>query len=73
MRRLSRTLLAATALTVVLAAPSAASACSRVASPLGSDSGAGSEAQPFKTAQRLADSLAPGQVGCLRAGSYSGG
>jgi len=72
--RLALIALASALLTAVAAAPAAdAASCSRVASPLGSDGGVGSEAQPFKTAQRLADSLAPGEVGCLRAGSYSGG
>src|SRR5579883_2011471 len=43
------------------------SLCDRFASPAGSDGdGAGSIASPYRTAQKLADSLAPGQVGCLR-------
>jgi parallel beta-helix repeat protein len=41
-----------------------------VASPNGSDSAAGSEAAPFRTPQRLADSLGPGLTGCLREGLY---
>jgi hypothetical protein len=49
-----------------------AAGCDRVASPGGSDSAAGTETQPFRTVQKLADSLAAGQTGCLRAGSYSG-
>ncbi len=63
--------------TFLLAAParadSAPTVCDKLASPLGSDAGSGSAAAPFRTAQKLADSLAPGQVGCLRAGSYGDG
>ncbi len=44
--------------------------CTRVASPAGSDSGAGSLNAPFRTAQKLADSLRPGDTGCLREGRY---
>jgi parallel beta-helix repeat protein len=42
-------------------------------SPQGSDAGTGAPTAPFRTAQKLADSLAPGQVGCLHAGTYGGG
>ena len=49
----------------------AASGCSKVASPSGSDSAAGSESAPYRSAQKLADSLASGQTGCLRAGTYT--
>ncbi len=45
--------------------------CSLYASPAGSDSGSGSLQSPFLTAQKLVDSLAPGQTGCLRGGTYS--
>jgi parallel beta helix pectate lyase-like protein len=45
--------------------------CTRVAAPGGSDSGAGTESDPFATAQRLVDSLGPGDVGCLRQGTYN--
>jgi len=44
--------------------------CNRTAAPTGSDSAAGTTAAPFRTAGRLADSLQPGQTGCLRAGTY---
>jgi parallel beta-helix repeat protein len=47
-----------------------ASGCDRYASPAGSDSAAGTEGAPFRTAQQLANSLAAGQTGCLRAGTY---
>jgi hypothetical protein len=54
------------------ASPAAAAAgCDRVASPQGSDSDPGTLARPFRSAQRLADALSPGETGCLRAGDYS--
>lgn len=46
-------------------------ACTKYASPSGNDRGGGSAARPFKTAQRLADSLRAGQTGCLRGGVYA--
>jgi hypothetical protein len=49
----------------------AATTCDRVASPTGSDAGAGTLASPYRSAERLADSLAAGQTGCFRAGTYS--
>ena len=54
----------------VVADSPAASGCDRVAAPSGSDSAAGSAAAPYRTAGKLADSLQPGQTGCLRAGTY---
>jgi hypothetical protein len=48
-----------------------AASCTRYAAPLGSDVNPGSRLRPFKTAQRLVDSLSPGATGCLRAGTYS--
>ena len=45
-------------------------ACTRYAAPGGSDSSRGTKRRPFRTAQRLADSLRPGQIGCLRGGVY---
>ena len=47
--------------------------CDRVASPFGSDGSTGTLAAPFRSVQKLADSLRSGQVGCLRAGTYSAG
>lgn len=44
--------------------------CTKVASTKGSDSSVGSRRKPFRTPQRLARVLRPGQVGCLRAGVY---
>ena len=70
---------AALLLATIFALPSFAQAdgvsasCDRVAAPSGSDSAAGTVAAPLRTAQALANALAPGQVGCLRAGSYGGG
>jgi Right handed beta helix region len=60
---------------VPIALPATASAkanvgCTKIASPAGSDSGAGTAGHPFATAQRLVGSLAPGQTGCLRTGVY---
>jgi len=48
----------------------AATSCDKVAAPSGSDSAAGTAAAPYRTAGKLADSLQPGQTGCLRAGAY---
>src|SRR5215212_6984431 len=70
-------LAAAAAATLILAseAPSgqhpSVKLCARFAAPRGSDANPGTKTRPFKTAQRLADSLRPGQTGCLRAGTYS--
>jgi hypothetical protein len=61
---------AAVMVAAVVGSSSAATSCDRVASTSGSDSAAGSAASPFRTAQKLVDSLAPGQTGCLRAGMY---
>ena len=47
--------------------------CDKVAAPSGSDSANGSPATPLRTTGALANGLAPGQVGCLRAGVYGGG
>jgi hypothetical protein len=44
--------------------------CTRYAAPWGRDGNRGTEARPFRTAQRLARSLRAGQTGCLRAGVY---
>lgn len=53
-------------------APGAAAAttCTKFASTSGSDSAAGTVDAPYRTAQHLADSLAPGDTGCLRGGTY---
>jgi parallel beta helix pectate lyase-like protein len=72
------TRLALVSLALVLAAcgfaadpdDSEAAVCDRVAATGGSDRHAGTQRHPFRTAQRLANSLRPGQTGCLRAGTY---
>jgi len=43
--------------------------CDRFAAPGGSDGASGTAASPYKTAQKLQDSLKPGQVGCLKPGA----
>lgn len=69
--------LALALLACMAAAPSRAGAapstCDKLASPSGSDTGDGSPGSPFRTAQQLVDALSPGEVGCLRAGTYGGG
>jgi parallel beta-helix repeat protein len=77
-RRKLATTLVLVGLTAGLAAPaaraeSAPTTCDKLSSPQGSDTGTGAATSPFRSAQKLADSLAPGQVGCLRAGTYEGG
>jgi len=47
-----------------------AGACSRAASVSGSDSHPGTVARPFRTVERLAERLRPGQVGCLLGGTF---
>ena len=49
-----------------------AAGCDRVASPLGSDAFPGTTGAPYATVEHLANSLDPGQTGCLRAGVYQG-
>ena len=47
--------------------------CSRIAAPWGSDTrGRGTVAHPYRSLTRLDESLRPGQVGCLRGGTYGG-
>ena len=47
-----------------------ATSCDRFAAPSGSDWARGGPRAPFRTVQRLVNSLRPGQTGCLRAGTY---
>jgi hypothetical protein len=70
--RLLAVSLALTALPAFLptASQAAAPPCTKVAAPNGSDSGNGSDQAPFRTLKALSDSLAPGETGCLRAGTY---
>jgi len=44
--------------------------CDKVASPGGSDENPGTVSAPFRSPQALADTLGPGQTGCLRGGIY---
>lgn len=44
--------------------------CTKYASPSGVDSAAGTLSAPYRSAQRLADSLRAGAVGCLKNGVY---
>jgi parallel beta-helix repeat protein len=46
----------------------AATRCDRHASPRGSDAAPGTAARPFRSVQRLARALRPGQTGCLERG-----
>ena len=68
---LSLLALAGLGLSVAPRTAQAADGCSKVAAPYGVEGAAGSESEPFGSAQELADSLAPGETGCLRGGSYS--
>ena len=46
-----------------------AASCDRFAAPNGSDSAPGTASAPFRTAQKLQDSLSAGQTGCLKPGA----
>jgi len=46
--------------------------CHRYVAPNGSDRGPGTAFRPFRSVQRLVDSLQPGQTGCLLPGLYVG-
>ncbi len=72
LRRSLLAVVAAGGAIAVSAAPAAAdTTCTRVAAPNGSDSAAGTIDAPYASAQRLVQSLQPGDTGCLRAGTYS--
>ena len=45
--------------------------CDRVAATSGSDGNSGTILSPYRSGQKLADSLASGQRGCLRAGTFA--
>jgi parallel beta-helix repeat protein len=62
--------MAAAAALVFAPAASADVTCTQYAAPSGSDSAEGTLDAPYRTAQQLANSLNPGDVGCLRAGTY---
>ena len=63
--------LATATIAVVSADPASAADCTKFAARTGSDSNSGTAASPFKSAQKLVDSLSAGQTGCLRAGAYT--
>jgi parallel beta-helix repeat protein len=69
-RILLTSLVAVAAVGTAPAASASAAECDKVAAPGGSNSAAGTEAAPYATFQKLVDSLAPGQNGCLRGGTY---
>jgi parallel beta-helix repeat protein len=54
-------------------AASVSVSCSLYASPSGSDSHSGSSSKPFQTVQKLVNSLAAGDTGCLMTGTYNSG
>jgi parallel beta-helix repeat protein len=54
------------------AAPTSATViCDRYAATTGSDSAAGTSTAPYRTAQKLVNSLTAGQTGCLLGGTYN--
>jgi parallel beta-helix repeat protein len=65
------TLFASASVALCAPAPASAAACDKVASPSGSDAAQGTEVAPYRTVGQLADSLASGQTGCLRAGTFT--
>lgn len=75
-RQLLAALLAGAMLVIAPSASAGASSgdasCHRFAAPTGSNHAPGTANRPFQTAQRLVNSLRPGQVGCLFQGVYRG-
>ena len=63
--------LGAAALAYVATPASATTTCDRYASTTGNDAAAGTAAAPYRTAQKLADSLSAGQTGCLLGGVFT--
>lgn len=57
--------------TVDASTPPPASLCARYSATDGNDTNAGTDAAPFRTAQKLVSTLAPGETGCLKAGTYA--
>jgi hypothetical protein len=49
---------------------SAAVTCNKYAAVNGSDGNAGTATSPYASAQKLADSLSAGEIGCLRTGTF---
>jgi parallel beta-helix repeat protein len=71
----SSLLAALLALLLVISAPGvdAAPVCDKYAATNGSDGARGTSTAPYRTAQKLVNSLSSGQVGCLRGGTYNEG
>ncbi len=46
--------------------------CDKLATTSGADSSSGNVLSPYRSAQRLANTLANGQTGCFRAGTFTG-
>ena len=63
---------AVTAASGMGATQAGAAGCDKVGSPLGSDAFPGTAAAPYATVEHLANSLHPGQTGCLRSGVFQG-
>jgi parallel beta-helix repeat protein len=59
-----------TAAFATFACPPPPPSCTKWAAPNGSDSAAGTYASPFRTAQKLIESLSAAQTGCLMPGTY---
>ena len=53
------------------AAMSPISGCTHYAAPGGSDANPGTLRAPFRTAQKLATAILPGETGCLAGGTYT--
>ncbi len=66
-------LLSALLITLPVSGADAQTVCDRYAATNGSDGARGTASAPFRTAQKLVDSLSSGQVGCLRNGTYNAG
>jgi len=64
--------LTSAAILAVGAAPTSATVtCTRFAATNGSDSAAGTSVAPYRTAQKLMDSVTAGETGCLGPGTYN--
>ncbi len=58
---------------LLVANAAVAAVCDKYAATNGSDGARGTSSSPYRTAQKLVDSLSPGQTGCLRGGTYNEG
>ncbi len=64
-------LLVAIGIALIPATSNAAVGCDLVATTTGSDGALGTEDAPLRSAQKLADTLSPGQTGCLAGGLFA--